>query len=327
MLLSVRNLVVSFQTARGALRAVDGVSFDLEAGKTLGIVGESGSGKTVTGLSLLRLIAEPQGKVEAGEILLDGENLLSLKQSEMRRVRGGKIGMIFQEPMTSLNPIFTVGDQIMEAVLLHQNVSKKDAREICLESMRLVGIPDVEERINYYPHQLSGGLRQRVMIAMALSCKPKVLIADEPTTALDVTIQAQILRLMKDLQNRLGMAMIMITHDFGVIAETADEVLVMYAGKVVERGRVRELFDAPSHPYTVGLQKSIPGLHHGMGPLYTIPGIVPDLLSLPSGCRFSDRCERAEEDCRRTEPRSNAFQPTPSHEVACYHPYAQKVIA
>lgn len=326
MLLKVENLVTSFRTPNGIIRAVDDVSFSLNAGETLGIVGESGCGKTVTALSIIRLIQEPPGKIESGKILLNGTNLLSLNASEMRAVRGKQISMIFQEPMTSLNPVFTVGNQIEEAILLHQNVSKTEARKRCLEMMELVGIPDVDQRIDYYPHQMSGGLRQRVMIAMALACRPQLLIADEPTTALDVTIQAQILELIKDLQKKLNMAVIVITHDFGVIAEMADRVAVMYAGKMIERSSVREIFDKPAHPYTVGLQKSIPTFVKPDEPLYTIPGIVPDLSALPDGCRFSDRCDYRQPNCNESEPKLMPLQNSSDsipHEAACFYPRNQ----
>mgnify|MGYP000957084899 CR=1 FL=1 len=324
MLLRVENLVTSFRTPRGVIRAVDGVSFDVEAGKTLGLVGESGSGKTVTALSLLRLIPEPPGKIESGRILLNGENILDYSGEKLRAVRGKRISMIFQEPMTSLNPVFTVGDQIMEAILLHQKTTRAEAKKRCLEIMELVGIPDVEQRMNYYPHQMSGGLRQRIMIAMALSCRPEVLIADEPTTALDVTIQAQILRLIKDLQKKLNMAVIIITHDFGVIAEMADEVAVMYAGKIVEKTTVDQIFDRPAHPYTVGLQKSIPTFVKHGEPLYNIPGIVPDLANLPEGCRFSDRCEFQQSRCKTAHPVLEQLPLSLPHKVSCYFPRNQE---
>jgi len=320
VLLKVENLKTAFRTPRGNLLAVDDVSFEVEAGKTLGIIGESGSGKTVTAHSIIRLIPEPPGKIESGRILFEGKDLLKLSPREMRSYRGSQISMIFQEPMTSLNPVFTVGAQIEEAMLLHQKVSKKQARENCLEMMNLVGIPDAEQRIHYYPHQMSGGLRQRVMIAMALACKPKLLIADEPTTALDVTIQAQILDLIRDLQKKMNMAVILITHDFGVIAEIADEVAVMYAGKIVERAPVRDVFDRPAHPYTRGLQRSIPALAKPGDPLYTIPGIVPDLLDLPKGCRFSDRCESKRSNCEVREPLIQEAVVSPQHQAACFYP-------
>jgi oligopeptide/dipeptide ABC transporter ATP-binding protein len=320
MLLKVENLVTSFATPSGTIRAVDNVSFELEAGKTLGIVGESGCGKTVTALSIIRLIQEPPGKIESGKIFLNGENILDFNAKKMRSIRGKQISMIFQEPMTSLNPVFTVGNQIEEAILLHQNVTPAEAKKRCLEVMEMVGIPDVDERYKYYPHQMSGGLRQRIMIAMALSCRPQLLIADEPTTALDVTIQSQILGLIRDLQKKLNMAMIIITHDFGVIAETADDVAVMYAGKIIEEAPVKKIFDEPAHPYTVGLQKSIPSFHKPDEALYTIPGIIPDLRHLPSGCRFSDRCEFKQSKCETAEPLLNTAELNGDHEAACYFP-------
>lgn len=319
MLLKVENLGTSFHTPRGIVRAVDHVSFELDRGQTLGIVGESGCGKTVTALSIMRLIQRTAGRIENGRILFQGQDLLTLDESQMRSVRGKKIAMIFQEPMTSLNPVFTIGNQIEEAVLLHQKVSKKEARKRCLEIMELVGIPDVEQRIDYYPHQMSGGLRQRVMIAMALSCNPDLLIADEPTTALDVTIQAQILQLIRGLQKKLQMAMIIITHDFGVIAEVADEVAVMYAGKIVERCKTRDIFNHAAHPYTLGLQRSIPAFVKEGQPLYTIPGIVPNLQNLPPGCRFSDRCEFKKDRCLQKDPILAPLRET-AHEAACYFP-------
>ncbi len=320
MLLEVKNLVTSFQTPTGRVSAVDDISFSIEAGKTLGIVGESGCGKTVTALSIIRLVQEPPGKIEGGEILLNGQNILKLNRREMREIRGKRISMIFQEPMTSLNPVFTVGNQIMEAILLHQKVSRREARKRCLEMMEMVGIPDVEQRIDYYPHQMSGGLRQRIMIAMALACNPEILIADEPTTALDVTIQAQILELIRNLQKKLRMAVIIITHDFGVIAETADDVAVMYAGKIVESAPVKEIFDRPAHPYTVGLQNSIPSFVKKGEPLYNIPGIVPSLSNLPKGCRFSDRCEFKESQCTAQEPSLFTKRLPNQHATACYFP-------
>jgi oligopeptide/dipeptide ABC transporter ATP-binding protein len=319
MLLRVENLVTEFATSQGPIRAVDGISFELNAGKTLGIVGESGSGKTVTALSLMRLLEGSTGKIQEGKVLLNNQDILQLPQDQLRKIRGSEISMIFQEPMTSLNPVFTVGDQISEAVLLHQKVNRREAKRIAVEMMELVGIPDAQERLQYYPHQMSGGLRQRVMIAMALACKPKLLIADEPTTALDVTIQAQILHLIKDLQRRLEMAVIIITHDFGVIAEVADEVAVMYAGKIIERGSVTQIFDQPQHPYTRGLQRSIPSFIDHTQPLYTIPGIVPNLTDLPRGCRFSDRCEKVEARCQQAEPQLTPTINT-SHLAACYFP-------
>jgi peptide/nickel transport system ATP-binding protein/oligopeptide transport system ATP-binding protein len=308
LILDVKNLETTFFTEGGAVRAVDDVSFSVYKGKTLGLVGESGCGKSVTSLSIMRLIPNPPGRITRGEILYQGRDLLKVSAEEMRKIRGNEISMIFQEPMTSLNPVFTIGNQLMEAITLHQDLSKSAARDKAIEMLQLVGIPAPEKRIVDYPHQLSGGMRQRVMIAMALSCNPNVLIADEPTTALDVTIQAQILDLLRDLQQKVGMALILITHDLGVVAEMADEVCVMYAGRVAERAPVREIFKNPRHPYTRGLLNSIPTL--SMDPtgkvkkkrLETIPGIVPSLLELPRGCRFQERCSFVGEDCRGDEP-------------------------
>jgi len=286
-LLSVRGLKTYFQSEDGLVPAVDGISFDLERGGALGIVGESGSGKSVTSLSIMRLIPSPPGKIVAGEILFEGEDLLKKSEAEMRKIRGNDISMIFQEPMTSLNPVFTVGDQIMEAIMLHQRLDKKAAREKAIEMLKLVGIPEPQRRVDEYPHQLSGGMRQRVMIAMALSCNPKLLIADEPTTALDVTIQAQILDLMRKLREELGTAIILITHDLGVIAEMVEEVIVMYAGQIVERTDVRSLFRSPKHPYTEGLLGSLPKLGQKTERLQTIEGVVPSPFNMPEGCRFT----------------------------------------
>ena len=321
--LEVKNLQTSFFTENGIVRAVDGISFSVEKGKTLGIVGESGCGKSVTSLSILQLIPNPPGKITQGEIFYKGKDLLKYSESEMRKVRGNEISMIFQEPMTSLNPVFTVGDQIMEVILLHQKLSKKQALERSIEMLKLVGIPSPEKRVHDYPHQLSGGMRQRVMIAMALSCNPSLLIADEPTTALDVTIQAQILDLLRKLKDTLGMSLILITHDLGVVAETADEVLVMYAGKVVEKGPVRELFKNPQHPYTRGLLASLPRFDRNVAQdntkkLETIPGIVPNLLDLPKGCRFQSRCKYKFETCSKSEPELKQVSGHATHASACF---------
>jgi oligopeptide/dipeptide ABC transporter ATP-binding protein len=321
--LEVKNLQTSFFTENGIVRAVDGISFSVEKGKTLGIVGESGCGKSVTSLSILQLIPNPPGKITQGEIFYKGKDLLKYSESEMRKVRGNEISMIFQEPMTSLNPVFTVGDQIMEVILLHQKLSKKQALERSVEMLKLVGIPSPEKRVHDYPHQLSGGMRQRVMIAMALSCNPSLLIADEPTTALDVTIQAQILDLLRKLKDTLGMSLILITHDLGVVAETADEVLVMYAGKVVEQGPVRELFKNPQHPYTRGLLSSLPRFDRNVAQdnskkLETIPGIVPNLLDLPKGCRFQSRCKYKFDACERSEPELKQVSGQATHASACF---------
>jgi peptide/nickel transport system ATP-binding protein len=311
VLLRVGGLVTSFHTDQGTLRAVDEASFEVDAGTTLGIVGESGCGKSVTALSIMRLLPEPAGRVEAGRVELDGKNLLGLSEREMQDVRGNAVSMIFQEPMTSLNPVYTVGTQIIEAIRMHQKKTKKEARAHAIEMLQLVGIPSPESNIDAYPHQLSGGMRQRVMIAMALACKPKLLIADEPTTALDVTIQAQILELLKKLQEQLGMAVLLITHDLGVVAEYAREVVVMYAGRVVERAPVKDIFAQPRHPYTKGLLGSIPKPTRGgeRKPLPTIEGMVPDLREMPKGCRFADRCSMVIDKCREAEPTLDEFEP------------------
>jgi len=316
-LLQVEHLVTSFHTDRGTVKAVDDVSFSVDAGKTLALVGESGCGKSVTALSIMRLIPVPPGKITSGRILFDGTDLLRLSESEMRRVRGNKISMIFQEPMTSLNPVFRVGDQIAEVLELHEKLSRKEALDRAVDLLRMVGIPSPETRLRDYPHQMSGGMRQRVMIAMALACNPRLLIADEPTTALDVTIQAQILELMDELRRTTGTAVLLITHDLGVVAETAEHVVVMYAGRVVEEAPVRELFHHPMHPYTQGLLRSIPSLvHEEKRRLEAIPGVVPSLLALPVGCKFNDRCGFVMPRCHEEEPPLMALQP--EHSVRCW---------
>ncbi len=304
-MLQVRNLRTSFFTDDGEIKAVDGVSFEAHAGKTLGLVGESGCGKSVACLSAMRLIPSPPGKIIGGEVIYKGRDLLKLTEAEMRSIRGNEISMVFQDPMTSLNPVFTVGNQIEEAIILHQKVGKKEARARAIEALRSVYIPSPETRIDDYPHQLSGGMRQRVMIAMALACNPQVLIADEPTTALDVTIQAQILDLLRDIQKKRGLALILITHDLGVVAAMADEVAVMYAGQVVEQGPVGDIFRKPKHPYTEGLMNSIPSITTRKR-LEAIPGIVPLLMDLPPGCRFRDRCKYATDLCARQNPELRA---------------------
>jgi len=314
-LLRVRDLVTTFRTDQGVLRAVDEVSFDVAEGATLGIVGESGCGKSVTALSILRLIPYPQGAIDEGRIEFRGKDLLALSERQMQDVRGNDISMIFQEPMTSLNPVYSVGTQIIEAIRLHQKKSRKQARERALEMLRLVGIPAPETNIDAYPHQLSGGMRQRVMIAMALACKPDLLIADEPTTALDVTIQAQILDLLEKLQRELGMSVLLITHDLGVVAETCDEVVVMYAGRVVERASAETLFTSPRHHYTAGLIRSIASGEQDR--LVEIKGMVPALHELPNGCKFADRCPRVEERCRAEEP---ALVQLGASQVRCHFP-------
>jgi len=314
-LLEIRNLRITFATAGGAAAAVDGISFSVEPGETLGLVGESGCGKTVTALSILRLLP-PGGRIAGGEILFDGRDLLGISERDMRRVRGKEIAMIFQEPMSSLNPVFTVGNQIGEAIQVHEGAGRQEARRKTIELLDLVEMPDAARRVDDYPHQLSGGMRQRVMIAMALSCRPRLLIADEPTTALDVTIQAQILDLLGDLQRRLGMTLILVTHDFGVVAQRADHTAVMYAGRIVETAPVRTIFANPLHPYTRGLLRSIPGsgltrAHR----LQTIPGVVPDASHLPSGCRFRDRCTDAIDRCASVDPQLDEV--AAEHGAAC----------
>ena len=296
-LLEVKDLKTYFYTDSGVAKAVDGVTFSLDKGKTLGIVGESGCGKSVTSLSIMRLVDPATGRNEGGSIVFDGQDLLTLPEKEMRKLRGKRISMIFQEPMTSLNPVFTIGDQISESLKLHKGLDKKAARDRAIELLELVGIPEAGKRVDEYPHQLSGGMRQRVMIAMALSGDPELLIADEPTTALDVTIQAQILQLLKDLQEKLHMSIIIITHDLGVIAEMADEVAVMYAGDIVEKAPTRALFDDPKHPYTIGLMNSIPDINDHVSRLRTLEGLVPSLYDMPSGCRFAPRCQFCCPEC------------------------------
>ncbi len=295
-LLEVRHLTTSFATQRGEVRAVDDVSFTLDAGETLCIVGESGCGKSVTALSLMRLIAKP-GRIASGEILFNGNDLTKLSEAEMRKLRGDDLGMIFQDPLTSLNPVFTIGEQIAEAIRLHRGVSKKEAWNQAIEGMRDVTIPAPEQRAKNYPHEMSGGMRQRVMIAMALACGPKLLIADEPTTALDVTIQAQILDLLNELKAKRNLALLLITHDLGVVAEIADRVAVMYSGQIVEQAPVRELFAQPRHPYTAGLLRAVPRLGGRQARLQTIEGVVPNPLALPPGCRFAPRCEHRQAAC------------------------------
>jgi oligopeptide/dipeptide ABC transporter ATP-binding protein len=315
-LLKVKNLKTYFFTHEGTVKAVDEVSFSVNQGKTLGLVGESGCGKSVTALSIMRLIPNPPGKIVSGEIWFEGKNLLKLDDKQIRKIRGKKISMIFQEPMTSLDPVFTIGHEIVEVIQLHQGLNKEEARKKAIEALKIVGIPDVEKRINNYPHQLSGGMRQRVMIAMALSCNPTLLIADEPTTALDVTIQAQILRLINDLKDKFGASVMLITHDLGVIAEMCDNVAVMYAGHIVEYTDVYTLFDNPLHPYTKGLSKSIPRMNVDVEHLNAIPGIVPNLLDLPSGCPFHPRCDFSFKRCVEEMP--ELIEIENSHLVKCH---------
>lgn len=301
-LLEVKNLKTHFFTVDGVVPAVDGVSFNVSKGETLGIVGESGSGKSVTARSIMRLVPNPPGKIVSGSIEFNGEDLLSKKENEMREIRGGKIGMIFQDPMTSLNPLFTIGNQMIEAIMIHQKVGKKEAKEKAIEALRMVGIPSPEARVDNYPHNMSGGMRQRVMIAMALSCNPELLIADEPTTALDVTIQAQILDLIKEMKNKFNMSILIITHDLGVVADMADKVIVMYAGKMMEYGTTIDLFDKPLHPYTKGLLDSIPTLDMKGDRLKSIDGNLPNVSLDFEGCRFADRCSERCEKCFVQEP-------------------------
>ena len=326
LLLEVKGLRTEFRTGGSSFAAVDGISFSLAPGETLGIVGESGCGKSVTSLSIMRLVPNPPGRITAGEIRLEGRNLLDLPESDMRAVRGDDIAMIFQEPMTSLNPVQTVGDQIIEAVQLHRSLSAAAARARALEMLQLVKIPSPETRLDEYPHQLSGGMRQRVMIAMALACDPKLLIADEPTTALDVTIQAQILDLLRDLRERTGAAIMLITHDLGVVAELAHRVIVMYAGRIVEEAPVGLLFSDPQHPYTLGLLGSIPRLgSDGDERLTAIEGVVPNPYALPPGCRFSPRCPLADEKCRAEQPALREI--VPGHRAACWKAPLDLVLA
>jgi oligopeptide/dipeptide ABC transporter ATP-binding protein len=317
-LLRVKGLRTYFHTRAGEIKAVDGVDLELAEGRTLGVVGESGCGKSVTALSIMRLI-DPPGRVEPGtRIVFGGRDLAAATEEELQRVRGNELSMIFQEPMTSLNPVYTVGTQISEAVRLHRGVSQKEALDRAVEMLKLVGIPSPERRVKDYPHQMSGGMRQRVMIAMALSCDPRLLIADEPTTALDVTIQAQILELLRELRDRLGMSMMLITHDLGVVAEMADDVVVMYAGRVVERGPVAAIFESPQHPYTEALLHSIPLLGMTQAePLQMIPGVVPSPLRWPPGCRFAARCEHAFDRCREDPPLFGRLA-SPGQESACW---------
>ena len=327
--LEIDDLRTHFFTQAGVIRAVDGVSYAVRAGETLGVVGESGCGKSVTALSVLRLVASPPGRIVSGAIRFGGVNLLDLSEHEMEAIRGNEISMIFQEPMTSLNPLLTCGRQIAEAIALHQGLSPRAAMDKAVEMLRRVSMPEPERRTHAYPHQLSGGMRQRVMIAMALSCNPQVLIADEPTTALDVTIQAQILELMRDLQETFGTAIILITHDMGVVAENADRVVVMYAGRKVEEASAKALFEAPGHPYTRGLLGSIPKLDVAAqldarrNRLNEIKGMVPSLHNLPDGCTFAARCEFATDQCRTVYP--PLVHHRPGHEIACWH--ADKLLA
>lgn len=317
--LRISDLVVEFKTEKGLIRALDKVSLEVATGESVGIVGESGCGKSVTALSVLRLIPSPPGKIAGGQITLDGVDVLAKSDSEMRKVRGALASMIFQEPMTALNPVYTIGNQMIEVLRVHQSISKAEARKRAIEMLETVNIESPRKRIDQYPHELSGGMRQRVMIAMALSCNPKLLIADEPTTALDVTVQAQVMEEIKRLQEERDMGLILITHDLGVIAETCSRVVVMYCGKVVEVATTEELFSNPRHPYTRGLLDSIPRVREEkLAKLPIIEGMVPDLANLPTGCRFADRCPAADEGCRSKEPTLEDAQG--GTKVACFHP-------
>jgi peptide/nickel transport system ATP-binding protein len=316
-ILRIKDLKVSFQTGKKLVPAVDGISFELKDGEILGIVGESGSGKSVTSLATMGLIPSPPGKIENGEIIFEGKDLKNLSEKEWRKIRGNQISMIFQEPMTSLNPLFTIGNQLMEAIRLHTNLSKREAIVRSIELLKLVGIPRAEGILKEHPHQLSGGMRQRVMIAMAMACNPKVLIADEPTTALDVTIQAQILALMKDLNKKTNTTIILITHDLGVVAEICERVIVMYAGQIVEQGDVRTILKNPQHPYTMGLLKSVPDLRGKKERLYSIPGTVPTPGTIQEGCRFAARCTEAFGQCREETPELYKMEKD-GHEVRCF---------
>jgi len=321
--LEIADLVVAFDTDQGELRAVDGIGFTLEKGRTLGIVGESGCGKSVTALAILGLLPEPQGRVLSGKVLLDGKDIARASESEMQKIRGRRIAMVFQEPMTALDPLQRVGDQIAEGLRHHFGLSRSAARDKAIELLGKVGIPAPAERIDSYPHELSGGMRQRVMIASAIACEPSVLLADEPTTALDVTIQAQILALIDDLRRELGTSVVLITHDLGVVADVADDVAVMYAGRIVERATKDQLFEKPLHPYTRGLLESVPGFGNNATRkrLPTIRGLVPDLLHLPAGCRFRDRCDRAIDRCAEVDPPLSTVD---GHSVACIRAREEK---
>ncbi|MCB2293774.1 ABC transporter ATP-binding protein [Clostridium algoriphilum] len=326
-LLEVKNLHVSYHTYAGEVQSVRGISFEVNEGETLAIVGESGCGKTVTAKSLMRLIQTPPGEIKKGsEILYKGNDILKMNQQELRHFRGAEISMIFQDPMTSLNPTMTIGKQIAESLIIHRNMKKKEAMNEAIKMLKLVNIPNADRRVKQYPHEFSGGMRQRAMIAIALACIPKILVADEPTTALDVTIQAQIMDLIKDLQNKLGTAVVLITHDLGVVADVADRIQVMYAGKIIERGNTDEIFYNPKHPYTWALLQSVPRLETGhKDSLYSIKGTPPDLVKPPVGCPFASRCEYAMEICKQEMPEATII--TKTHEALCWlqHPNAPKV--
>lgn len=328
-LLEVNNLSVSFDVYAGEVQALRDITFDVKEGESVAIVGESGSGKSVTAQTIMRLNPSPPSRIKSGSVKFDGQELLTLSEKEMQSVRGNKIGMIFQDPMTSLNPTLTVGAQITEGLIKHQNVSKAEATARAIEMLQLVGIPNPAQRVKQYPHQFSGGMRQRVMIAIALACNPKLLIADEPTTALDVTIQAQIMRVMKDLQKKMGTSIILITHDLGVVADVCDRVIVMYAGRIVEQGTKWEIFKNPQHPYTRGLLRSLPRLDQGKDePLVPIPGTPPDLIKPPVGCSFCARCDEAMKVCVDNDPRLHPIKGSKSHAAACWmlHEYADREV-
>ena len=319
-LLSVKDLKTSFFTPSGEVKAVNGVSYEVEKGKVLGIVGESGSGKSVSAYSVLQILANP-GKIVGGSIELEGEELVGIKEKGMAKIRGNKISIIFQDPMTSLNPVFTIGDQLMEAIMLHTNRNRKEAKERAIEMLKLVGVNEPQKRIKQYPHEFSGGMRQRVMIAMALACEPDILIADEPTTALDVTIQAQILDLLLELKDKINSSIMLITHDLGVIANMADYVVVMYAGRVIEKGTAEDIFHNPCHPYTIGLMRSKPVVGKKVEELYNIPGSVPNPVNMPNYCYFKDRCEMQCEHCKGKYPPEIKISDT--HVVSCYRYFEQ----
>lgn len=316
-LLQVKNLATHFSTEEGIVKSVQDVSFEVNAGEVLGVVGESGCGKSVTSMSILRLVQQPQGKIVNGQILFNGKNLLDLSEEEMRKIRGNKISLISQDPMTSLNPVLTIGEQIMEAIILHQGLNRKDAHAKAIEMLKAVGIPSPEQRVDQYPHEFSGGMRQRAIIAMALSCEPELLIADEPTTALDVTIQAQILDLMRDIKTNRNAGIVLITHDLGVVAEMCDKVAVMYAGRVVEYTDVYSIFKNPQHPYTIGLLNSIPKIEEDKERLEPIEGQPPNLVNLPKGCSFAPRCKEAQAICHTKEPEVTNVGKDKLHQVRC----------
>ncbi len=318
-LISVRDLCIEFSTERGVVRAIDGVSFDILPGETLGVVGESGCGKSVTSLAILGLIPSPPGRIVSGSIRLEGRELVGLPEAEYRKVRGREISMIFQEPMTALNPVFTVGNQMVDVLVRHKKLTRRQARQEAIDMLARVGIPSPEKRVDEYPHQLSGGMRQRVMIAMALSCGPRLLLADEPTTALDVTTQAQVMEEIVELQQAFGTAVVLVTHDLGVVAETCQRAVVMYCGRIIEEADIETLFHHPKHPYTRGLMDSIPRIRdQRLEELPTIPGTVPDLFHLPRGCRFADRCFQASDRCREAEPELQTRED--GSQVACFFP-------